>query len=557
MDPSRRVLSPGKERNGGRVVSPKGGGLRSGSVCSVAWRSSLRNHSTTGSGLPQTPESSSSDPVSSRVLSPGKERNGGRVVSPKGGGLRNASVAWSGSLRNRRTDIPGSPQRSAQSSPKRSGHCSRRSPSRNLPSAHDPPLLVDEVGRTLQSMEQAIAATSKAMKLARMDGTPGATERQAAVLGLRRELWAAFDSLPASVRSAVTPAQPTMFRTLTRSIGADRRVFIEQWASDVRQGATVVLPAASSLSFLHDSASAEALYYRACLAGTDSPEAVSSPGPHRQLSRLVSGISVDKTTRSNGAAGEWSRDPLQRGQLAAMAGVPHSSKSSWALATPRRGLLISPPARSRGSKSSRSCSEGTRRRRPGHTNHDGNVSLSSGSSESRNLSSIQQSQHNAPVSSVELIGHSRWHQIDAVVADTPERSWPRSMDLVDAYATAVASQPCVTEGAGEKTSPSLQDMKAMLDALLAAQKAGVSGTGTKHLPAAVTLHPKLEPTTEPEPEPEPVARVKLVALLGTEDTALGGNEEAVQCEASSSDGEDPVEFLISRRARPRRARTSV
>lgn len=97
----------------------------------------------------------------------------------------------------------------------------------------------------------------------------------------------------------------------------------------------------------------------------------------------------------------------------------------------------------------------------------------------------------------------------------------------------------------------------MLDALLAAQKAGVSGTGTKHLPAAVTLHPKLEPTTEPEPEPEPVARVKLVALLGTEDTALGGNEEAVQCEASSSDGEDPVEFLISRRARPRRARTSV
>ena len=122
MDPTRRVLSPGKERNGGRVVSPKGGGLRGGSVCGEAWRSSLRSHSTAGSGcLPQTPESGSSDHLSPRVLSPGKERNGGRLVSPKGGGLRDASVAWSGSLRNRRTDGRGSPQRSAQSSPKRLG----------------------------------------------------------------------------------------------------------------------------------------------------------------------------------------------------------------------------------------------------------------------------------------------------------------------------------------------------------------------------------------------------------------------------------------------------
>ena len=590
MDPTRRVLSPGKERNGGRVVSPKGGGLRGGSVCGEAWRSSLRSHSTAGSGcLPQTPESGSSDHLSPRVLSPGKERNGGRLVSPKGGGLRDASVAWSGSLRNRRTDGRGSPQRSAQSSPKRSGRRSRRSPPHHAPVAHDPALAVGELGRTLQSMEQAIAAASKAMKRARMDDSPGATERQAAVLGLQRELWAAFDSLPASARSAVTPAQPTMFQTLTRSIGADRRVFIEYWASVARQGVAVGLPGTSSLSFLRDSASAEALYYRACLAGTSSP-------PRRQLSRLSSPTSSTKVgeTSLNGAADEWPQVTGQ--QLAAIAGAPNSSKSSWALATPRRGLLISPPARSGGSKSGRSCSEGARQRRPWHRNDDGSVSSSCGS-ESRNLSSV---------SSVQP---------------------PRPVDLVNAYAKAVALQPCVTEAeaAGEKISLSLQDMNAMLDALLDAQKAGISGAGTKLLPATVTSHlqvepePEPEPAPEPEPEPEPVAGIKSVALLGTEDkdkqggrsdsnkgTALGGNEAsqpppvfvegrnskqpvathstrasttlitnpvqstrqhdgesaaedggegADQHEESSSDSDDPVEFLIARRARPRRTRT--
>jgi hypothetical protein len=183
------------------------------------------------------------------------------------------------------------------------------------------------------------------------------------------------------------------------------------------------------------------------------------------------------------------------------------------------------------------------------------------------------------------------------------------------------------EAAGEKISLSLQDMNAMLDALLDAQKAGISGAGTKLLPATVTSHLQVEPEPEPEPapapapepEPEPVAGIKSVALLGTEDkdkqggrsdsnkgTALGGNEAsqpppvfvegrnskqpvathstrasttlitnpvqstrqhdgesaaedggegADQHEESSSDSDDPVEFLIARRARPRRTRT--
>jgi hypothetical protein len=134
----------------------------------------------------------------------------------------------------------------------------------------------DDVALMLDKMESAMGAMELAMQRARAEDRQGsASEREALVTRVQQELRTVMAHLPPPVRERISPAHPTMFRTLTQELDAEKRDFIENWADGVRKhGAEFEQwvqqrnQGDKAFLFLSDASSADARYYQACVAGS-------------------------------------------------------------------------------------------------------------------------------------------------------------------------------------------------------------------------------------------------------------------------------------------------
>jgi hypothetical protein len=135
---------------------------------------------------------------------------------------------------------------------------------------------VDEVQAMLDKMESAMRAMELAMQSAmRAGGQAGSDgERDALVARVQTELRTVMGHLPPAVRERISPTHPTMFRTLTQDLDAERRAFIENWADGVRKHGRdfeawvrTHNQGDSEFRFLIEPASADARYYQGCITG--------------------------------------------------------------------------------------------------------------------------------------------------------------------------------------------------------------------------------------------------------------------------------------------------
>ena len=148
-----------------------------------------------------------------------------------------------------------------------------------------------------------------------------------------------------------------MFRTLTSGLSRERRADIQRWAAAVRDGVGVPPMDAGSLDLLEEHGSPDSVYCHACLAGDLSDSPRSRPQKEKPSSRAVvreRSVAAGGTLDSTVAAADSKRDSPPAAVVR-----ERPKKSPWALATPRKGLLVSPRSpTSRGSGSSGSASGG-------------------------------------------------------------------------------------------------------------------------------------------------------------------------------------------------------